>query len=102
MVEGGITINPDIQQHFYCFREKADRVPKLCALLQDLDPKPGSTVIFAATKTQAQILFDVLDKRGILCVVLHGGMKQSERIASVDQFINLEVNVSHGRSGLGC
>jgi ATP-dependent RNA helicase DbpA len=74
-----------IQQQFYQV-EPNDKPEAVIALL--LEHQPESCLIFCNTKIDAKGLTDVLWKRGISAIELHGDLEQRDRDETLVQFAN--------------
>jgi ATP-dependent RNA helicase DbpA len=74
-----------IQQQFYQV-EPNDKPDAVIALL--LEHQPESCLIFCNTKIDAKGLTDILWKRGVSAIELHGDLEQRDRDETLVQFAN--------------
>jgi ATP-independent RNA helicase DbpA len=74
-----------IRQRFYRV-EPANKAEAVVALL--LDHQPESCLIFCNTKIEVRNLSDVLCKRGLSAIALHGDLEQRDRDETLLQFAN--------------
>ncbi|OMP66132.1 DEAD/DEAH box helicase [Domibacillus epiphyticus] len=58
------------------------------SLLKDVSivENPDTCIIFCRTQERVETLFDVLDRDGYSCGMLHGGMVQEDRFAVMNEF----------------
>jgi len=74
-----------IQQQFYEV-EPGDKPDAVITLLAEY--KPESCLIFCNTKIDAKTLTDILWKRGVAAIELHGDLEQRDRDETLVQFVN--------------
>lgn len=77
------TEDPKISQHLY-YVDKHNKSRLLTDLLKQSDM--ASTLIFTRTKHGADKLADVLHMNNVLVGVIHGGKRQSARLAALNNF----------------
>jgi len=79
-----------IQQHFYEV-DKDERLSALHRLLHHF--RPESTVVFCATKVEAQEVSDALAYSGFNTLALHGDLEQGDRDETLVRFANKSVSI---------
>ena len=78
-----------VDQDVIRYSGRADRLQKLCDLLQTAD----KTLIFDETQRSVERLANELQSRGFMVDSLHGGKSQSQRTRAMNNFRKNDVNV---------
>jgi superfamily II DNA/RNA helicase len=81
---GGLTLNASIQQHFHCITSVSTRLPTLLGILKG--KAPGTVITFVNTHRLAGNLAQSLSNKGLSIALLHGKLRQRERLVAVDAF----------------
>ncbi len=81
-----------IEQHVEVLENRDDKLWKLVEILGEWNEK-GSILIFVEKQADADDLFKELLKIGYKCLVLHGGMDQTDREFTIQDFKDRRLNI---------
>ena len=70
-----------------------DRRERLAALLAQVRPERGTTIVYAGTRNLTESLARVLWEQGVRAIPYHAGLTREKRAESLERFLNDDVRV---------